>query len=266
MDNNAQSNNNMNEDLEDDDLIKEGEFTDSSDSESTEEEMLDEHEFVDSDEMADIEARVNSSSSKSGDKTNSNTKNSSKSDKKVYIPGQKMPKGTVLEADESAYIMRHEFGLDTFPAYSFDYITTHPDSAVNAYPMTTYFACGTSAGRSRKNQLIFAKISNVHRHKQKKNEDDISDSESESSDSEDEDESKKEAKLPRLIKAEVPYKGGINKVRNLDQFTAVFGENKKVAIYDNTKAMEALNDIDKKKAWFFRVKQKKGSNYSDSDF
>lgn len=122
--------------------------------------------------------------------------------------------------------------------------------------MTTYFACGTSAGRSRKNQLIFAKISNVHRHKEKKNEDDISDSDSDS-DSDDEDESKKEAKLPRLIKAEVPYKGGINKVRNLDQFTAVFGENKKVAIYDNTKAMEALNDIDKKKAWFFRVKQKK---------
>lgn len=122
--NNAQNNtnNNMNEDL-DDDLIREGEFTDSSDSESTEEEMLDEHEFVDSDDMADIEARVNSSSSKSGEKSsNSSSSNTKKSDKKVYIPGQKMPKGTVLEADESAYIMRHEFGLDTFPAYSFDYI------------------------------------------------------------------------------------------------------------------------------------------------
>merc|ERR1711885_38714 len=136
--------------------------------------------------------------------------------------------------------MRHEFGLDGFPAYTFDYITTHPDSAINSYPMTNYFACGTSAGKSRKNQLIFGKINNVHKSK----------TADKNSNSDDEDEEKL---LPRFIKAEVPYKGGINKVRNLDNFTAVFGENKKVCIYDNTKAIEALNDVDKKKAWFFRV-------------
>jgi len=42
--------------------------------------------------------------------------------KRVFIPGQKLPKGTQLVPDESAYIMRHEFGLDSPSCYSFDFI------------------------------------------------------------------------------------------------------------------------------------------------
>ena len=36
--------------------------------------------------------------------------------KRVFIPGQKLPKGTQLVPDESAYIMRHEFGFHPLPS------------------------------------------------------------------------------------------------------------------------------------------------------
>ena len=95
----------------DDDLIKsDEEFEDS----STEEEMSDENDIEDE----DMDGAAQSGSSKSS---------KSSQGKKIYIPGaagQKLPKGTVLVPDESAYVMRHEFGTDSFPAYSFDYIGT----------------------------------------------------------------------------------------------------------------------------------------------
>jgi len=241
----------QNHNIDDDDLIKPGEFTDSS-SEDTEDEMIDgndekvirDHEMEDMNDE-EIEAVI-------GGKSSGKKESSSKNNKATYIPGQKkLPKGTTLVADESVYVMRHEFGIDTFPAYSFDYIITHPDSANYNYPITNYISCGTQAGRGNKNQLIFAKISNLHKHsKFDRNPD--ADSDSDSDDDED-----NEAKEPVFIKCEVPYRGGINKVRNLGNYTAVFGENKKVCIYDNRKAIEALNDIHKKRAWFSRIRSKK---------
>ena len=90
----------MNEEDNDDDLINSGDEDDSS---SDEEGMGDEDE---SENDEDGEPGSSSSSKR----------------KRVFILGQQLPKGTQLVADESAYIMRHEFGIDNFPAYTFDYI------------------------------------------------------------------------------------------------------------------------------------------------
>jgi len=224
QDSNKQHQNEL-EQIEDDDLIRSDEESDSSDEE------LEENSDMSDNELQDQLDNDESSSKR----------------KRIYIPGQKLPKGTVLVPDESAYVMRHEFGLDSFPAYSFDYIYTHPDSANTNYPMTCHIAAGTSAGRGNKNHLIFAKISNVTKHDDEK---DSSDEDSEDEDGTDH--------TPVFAKAEIKFKGGINKVRNLGNFTAVFGENKTVAIYDNSKAVEALNDVVKKRAWMHKqIKQKK---------
>ena len=116
--------------------------------------------------------------------------------------------------------------------------------------MTTHIAAGTSGGRNNKNHLIFAKISNITKH------DDIDGNSSSDSDSDDEENSEKHT--PIFNKCEIKFKGGINKIRNLGNFTAVFGENKKVCVYDNSKAIEALNDVVKKRAWQHKLlKQKK---------
>lgn len=49
-------------------------------------------------------------------------KEESSARKRVYIPGQELPKGTQLVPDESSYVMRHEFGLDSASCLSFDFI------------------------------------------------------------------------------------------------------------------------------------------------
>ena len=99
QDSNKQHQNEL-EQIEDDDLIRSDEESDSSDEE------LEENSDMSDNELQDQLDNDESSSKR----------------KRIYIPGQKLPKGTVLVPDESAYVMRHEFGLDSFPAYSFDYI------------------------------------------------------------------------------------------------------------------------------------------------
>lgn len=208
----------------------------SGDEASTDEEMVesgDENQEDDDDEDSDDDEIIDD-----GDDA---------SKKRVFMPGLKeLPKGTVLEADESCYVMREVFGLNSASCMSFDYIYgVDPATASKDYPQTSYLATGTQAPSGNKNHVMFSKLSNVHGNK----------GEDEESDSEDEDED--DSELAQVATCKLKHKGAVNRVRCKGNFAAVFSERKQVSVYDVRPAVKALNDVNEKRKWMVAEKQKK---------
>ncbi|KAJ2826470.1 Ribosome assembly protein rrb1, partial [Coemansia erecta] len=154
--------------------------------------------------------------------------------RQVYLPGDQLGEGEVLQVDNSAYHMLHNMSVH-WPCLSFDFV---PDSLGNgrtAFPHTMYAVAGTQAERSYQNQVLLLKWSQLHRtiHDDMEDEDkddDINDL--------DED--------PILETKTLRHQGGVNRVRVLQSaqspLTATWADTGKVHIWDIKQIMESFEN------------------------
>ncbi|KAL2716770.1 glutamate-rich WD repeat-containing protein 1 [Vespula squamosa] len=127
--------------------------------------------------------------------------NDSKTESKVYLPGQPLDAEEELVVDKSTYRMLHH-AQSGAPCLSFDVILDDLGNDRETYPLSMYLVAGTQAAKAHVNNLLVMKMSNLHGIK------DI-DSEDESSDSEDEN----NERIPIMTVAPIKHQGCVNRVR-----------------------------------------------------
>ncbi|RKP26167.1 WD40-repeat-containing domain protein [Syncephalis pseudoplumigaleata] len=144
---------------------------------------------------------------------------------KVYLPGQQLEKGQVLEVDNSAYDMLHSMNV-RWPCLSFDVLTDNLGVDRCKYPHTAYLVAGTQADKSKNNELIVMKMAQLHRTRYDDDED--TDNEDEEDDHLDDD--------PILEHRAIPHYGGVNRVRVTpqedQQIVATWADTGKVHLWD----------------------------------
>ena len=169
--------------------------------------------------------------------------------RRTYIPGVPIigedgssVDPTDLDFDESAYMMYHKAECG-YPCLSFDVI---PDSLGSSeerstsYPQTVYIVAGTQAPRVHANKLLVMKMTNLTKMKHKRR---SQDSESEDDDDDGDGESEDD---PRLLCAQIPHDGAVNRVRTITlgstQVASSWSETARVCIWDLTKQLQAVED------------------------
>ena len=80
----------------------------------------------------------------------------------VYLPGDKLEEGQVLEPDQSAYEMLHRLNV-TWPCLSFDVLKDHLGSDRQRFPHTAYWVAGTQADVAKNNEVMVMKASSMHK-------------------------------------------------------------------------------------------------------
>ncbi|KAG0191013.1 ribosome biosynthesis protein rrb1 [Apophysomyces sp. BC1034] len=83
-------------------------------------------------------------------------------DLKLYLPGQPLEEGEVLEADLSTYVMLHNLEV-RLPFLSFDVLRDGLGDERRNFPATAYVAAGTSVPGVRDNEVLVMKMSNLHK-------------------------------------------------------------------------------------------------------
>ncbi|KAJ1981221.1 Ribosome assembly protein rrb1 [Dimargaris xerosporica] len=154
---------------------------------------------------------------------------------KVYLPGQALGEDEQLEVDNKAYVMLHSLQL-RWPCLSFDFV---PDPAgINsvAFPMTLYAVAGTQADSPGKNEVVFMKMSQLHRTQNDDDDGDGDDGAVNDDDTLDDD--------PILETKIVNHQGGVNRVRVSDwqgkPVVATWADTGKVHIWDASAPTKAL--------------------------
>lgn len=234
--------------LETDNESDEHEDWSSSSSDNEEEEMDGEYPCDREGEADDEDDGENGAEGMDADEANGDGENGGENGhqlkRKTYIPGDDgSADPDELEFDESAYVMYHKAECG-YPCLSFDVIPDSlgtDESRAKAYPQTVYLVAGTQAPKVHANKLLVMKMSNLTRMKKKKRNDE---EEEESSDSDDEDGGGKDD--PKLLAAQIPHDGSVNRVRTITlgttQVAASWSETGKVSIWDLTKQLQAVED------------------------
>ena len=82
---------------------------------------------------------------------------------RIFIPGvHSLGRDEVLEADETAYHMLHQMGVD-WPCLSFDILRDNLGDQRQRFPATAYIVAGTQADVARNNKVVVYKMSSLHR-------------------------------------------------------------------------------------------------------
>ncbi|CAO3614150.1 unnamed protein product [Cunninghamella blakesleeana] len=143
-------------------------------------------------------------------------------DLKLYLPGQPLEEGEVLEADQSVYVMLHNLDV-RLPFLSFDIINDNLGDERKNFPATAYIAAGTSVPGVKDNEVVVMKLSNLHKTQQ--DEDDEGDDDPQALDED-----------PILEHRSVPHNGCVNRIRTMPHsgkhLASTWSENGKVYIYD----------------------------------
>ncbi|KAI8062660.1 WD40-repeat-containing domain protein [Gongronella butleri] len=141
-------------------------------------------------------------------------------DLKMYLPGQPLEEGEVLEADPSVYVMLHNMDV-RLPFLSFDILNDNLGDERKNFPATAYVAAGTSVPGVRDNEVVVMKMSNMQKTQQE-------DEDEDDDDALDED--------PVLEHRSVAHNGCVNRVRVMPQsgkhLAATWSETGKVYVYD----------------------------------
>ena len=162
--------------------------------------------------------------------------------KRTYIPSadDERVDPDEMEFDETAYVMYHKAETG-YPCLSFDII---PDSNRNSdradtYPQTVYLVAGTQAPHVHANKLLVMKMSNLTRMKQKRKDHGSDNDDDEEEDDEEEDD-------PKLLSAQIPHDGVVNRVRSIalgaTHVAATWSANGRVDVWDLTKQLAAVED------------------------
>ncbi|KAI8885296.1 WD40 repeat-like protein [Backusella circina FSU 941] len=151
-------------------------------------------------------------------------------DLKLYLPGQPLAEGEVLEADPSVYVMLHNLDV-RLPFLSFDVLEDKLGDERKNYPATAYVAAGTSMPGVRDNEVLVMKMSSLHKTQQE--------------DSDDEDDPDVLDEDPVLEYRSIPHNGCVNRLRVMPQqqeksIAATWAETGKVHVWDLTDAMASL--------------------------
>ncbi|KAI8373646.1 WD40-repeat-containing domain protein [Choanephora cucurbitarum] len=151
-------------------------------------------------------------------------------DLKLYLPGQPLAEGEVLEADPSVYVMLHNLDV-RLPFLSFDVLEDKLGEERKNYPATAYVAAGTSLPGDRNNEVLVMKMSSLHKTQQ--------------DDSDDEDDPDALDEDPVLEYRSIPHVGCVNRIRVMPQqqerqIAATWAETGKVHIWDLTSAVQSL--------------------------
>ncbi|CEJ02608.1 hypothetical protein G6F70_005216 [Rhizopus microsporus] len=189
-----------------------GEFEDNWEDEIEEEEVIEQQEDEDGEGMeVDDEEEV-------------------QPDLKVYLPGQPLAEGEVLEADPSVYVMLHNLEVHS-PFLSFDILQDKLGDERKNFPATAYIAAGTSIPGVRDNEVLVMKMSSLHKTQQ--------------DDSDDEDDPDALDEDPVLEHRSIPHNGCVNRIRLMPyaqekHIASTWSETGKVHIYDLTQAVDSL--------------------------
>ena len=123
-------------------------------------------------------------------------------DLRVYLPGQALGEGEVLEADQSAYEMLHSMNVQ-WPCLSFDVLWDQLGDERCTFPATAYVVTGTQAELAHNNEVMVMKMSQLAKTKN----DDGRDSDDDSDDDDEVDED------PVLEHKSMRHMGGVNRIR-----------------------------------------------------
>ncbi|KAI9028107.1 WD40-repeat-containing domain protein [Phycomyces nitens] len=150
---------------------------------------------------------------------------------KLYLPGQPLEEGEVLEADQSVYVMLHNLDV-RLPFLSFDILEDKLGDERKNFPATAFVAAGTSMPGVRDNEILVMKMSNLHKTQQHDSDDE------EDPDALDED--------PVLEYKSIPHSGCVNRLRVMPQqkdnhIAATWAETGKVHIWDLSPYMNNLS-------------------------
>ncbi|CAG8471296.1 5672_t:CDS:2 [Ambispora gerdemannii] len=132
-----------------------GEFEDAWEDELESEEEVSEEEIINGDSVGmEIEDDDDEENAAGGDQLQQNLK--------VYLPGQRLGKDEVLEADQSAYEMLHSINVQ-WPCLSFDILWDELGEERRKYPATAYIVAGTQADKPKNNELMVIKMTQMHK-------------------------------------------------------------------------------------------------------
>ncbi|CAH1757795.1 16168_t:CDS:2 [Entrophospora sp. SA101] len=136
-------------------------------------------------------------------------------ERRIYLPGQKLEKDEVLEADQSVYEMLHSMSVK-WPCLSFDILHDNLGEDRKMYPATVYLVGGTQADKPKNNELMIMKISQLH----------------------------KTRNNPILEHKSLKHYGGVNRVRAMPQehssIVATWSDTGKVHIWDIKPALDSI--------------------------
>ncbi|KAI7907769.1 WD40-repeat-containing domain protein [Cokeromyces recurvatus] len=195
-----------------------GEFEDAWEDEMEEEEIV---------ESADVDSEADGMEVDEKDDDDEGNED----DLKLYMPGQPLAEGEVLEADPSVYVMLHNLDV-RLPFLSFDILEDKLGNERKNFPATAYVAAGTSLPGDRNNEVLVMKMSSLHKTQQE--------------DSDDEDDPDALDEDPILEYRSIPHNGCVNRLRVMPQqqekhIAATWAETGKVHIWDLTDAVASLD-------------------------
>ncbi|KAK3829054.1 MAG: WD40-repeat-containing domain protein [Benniella sp.] len=155
-------------------------------------------------------------------------------DLRVYLPGQALGEGEVLEADQSAYEMLHSMNVQ-WPCLSFDVLWDQLGDERCTFPATAYVVTGTQADLAHNNEVMVMKMSQLAKTKNDGGRD--SDDDSDDDDEVDED--------PVLEHKSMRHMGGVNRIRVMPQrdrqVAATWADTGKVHLWDLAPHIRALD-------------------------
>lgn len=149
--------------------------------------------------------------------------------------------GDTLEADDSAYVMRHALKIG-WSCLSFDILRDNLGDERQRLPTTAYVVAGSQADRPENNTVSVFKLSSLHRTQTHEDSDDSDDSDDEALDED-----------PVVEQQAIPHMGTVNRVRaqrlstpvlpsvTQPYYTAVWSDIGKVSIYNVRPLIEALD-------------------------
>uniref|UniRef100_A0A0K0FY56 Glutamate-rich WD repeat-containing protein 1 n=1 Tax=Strongyloides venezuelensis TaxID=75913 RepID=A0A0K0FY56_STRVS len=165
--------------------------------------------------------------------------------KRVYLPSieKGLQEGEEWDYDSSAYKLYYAFETNQ-PCMSFDII--HDTLGENRWqiPETCYIVAGSYAEKAKENEIVVAKLTNLHGNKSAVPMED----DDELSDDEDDDEAlgKKDAIMHAAV---IPYFGGVNRVKSTSlggqsNIVAIWNEKVKVQIYNLQNCIAAVEGLE----------------------
>ena len=159
-------------------------------------------------------------------------------EEKVVLPKQKVWRPGVdpiqpdeqLEFDNSAYTMLHRLNVE-WPCLSIDLLRDNLGEFRTKYPATLYMVAGSQADNAPKNKISVMKLSDLRRTSNDEEEDDDDDNDETEDD-------------PIIEERSFAHFGGVNRIRSCPQmphFVSTFAETSKVAIWDISTYLKALD-------------------------
>ncbi|KAI3632632.1 hypothetical protein MIR68_009738 [Amoeboaphelidium protococcarum] len=173
-----------------------------------------------------------------------------KNEKQVYLPGQALAEGEVLDYDNRAYRLYHTLSAE-WPCLSFDTVKDQFGDNRLQYPMSMYMVAGSQADAASNNRVYLMKVTRLHKTYSGKvvTGNNMNDSDNDDSDM-DEDEVEED---PLLEYRSIKHHGGVNRIRCFQPsgqtdivYAATWADTGKVHVWDMSPLKQSLDNVGSK--------------------